>query len=250
MKEDLADGVTMYLGDCRDVLPTLAHAQVGVTDPPYGVKLRNKKNDFRGSRFFDNSKSLLASVLYRDDDAHVRALIRQTIPVFLGKVDRAIVFSGPAMLWEYPEPTAMGSVFTPNGAGRSPWGFQCTHPILFYGKDPFLQDGMGSRPNSLRDEQPNREKIDHPCPKPAAWLRWAVNRASRYGETVLDPFAGSGTTGVACVQLGRRFVGIEIVPEYFDIACRRISEALSRPDLFINKPSPYERAAELFDAVV
>ena len=243
--EHLSDSVTLYLGDCRDVLPTLPRAQAGVTDPPYGIGLEKKTSDFRGSRHFDEGESLRASKLYQDDEAHVRALIRQTMPVFLGKVDRALVFSGPAMLWEYPEPASIGSVFTPNGAGRTAWGFQCTHPVLFYGKDPFLQDGMGGRPNSHRDEQPNSEKIDHPCPKPVAWMRWAITRASRAGETILDPFAGSGTTGVACVQLGRKFVGIELVPEYFDIACRRITDALARPDLFIKPPARAERPAEL-----
>jgi DNA modification methylase len=66
-------------------------------------------------------------------------------------------------------------------------------------------------------------------------MLWAVYRASRDGETVLDPFMGSGTTGVACARLGRRFVGIEIEPKYFDIACRSIEEAQRQPDLFVQR---------------
>jgi DNA modification methylase len=142
------------------------------------------------------------------------------------------------MLWAYPEPASLGSVFTMAGAGRTAWGFQCTHPVLFYGKDPFLQDGMGGRPNSYKDDQPNNEKIDHPCPKPTAWMRWALWRATRSGETVLDPFMGSGTTGVAAVRLGRQFVGIEIEPRYFDIACKRIEEATKQLDMFVAPPKP------------
>ena len=65
-----------------------------------------------------------------------------------------------------------------------------------------------------------------------------VSNASRQGHTVIDPFMGSGTTGVACVKLGRKFIGIEIEPKYFDIACRRIEAAYAQPDLFVSAPSP------------
>lgn len=227
----------LHLGDCREILHTI-RADALVTDPPYGIGLERKTSDFRGSKHFDNGNSLQASKLYNDQPEEIRALIAGYIPLALQVVKRAVVFSGPAMLREYPEPSSIGSVFTPNGAGRTAWGFQCTHPVLFYGKDPFLQDGLGGRPNSFRDEQPNREEIDHPCPKPISWMRWAVSRSTRAGETILDPFMGSGTTGVACVKLGRKFIGIEIEPKYFDIACRRIEAAYKQPDLFIEPPKP------------
>ena len=58
------------------------------------------------------------------------------------------------------------------------------------------------------------------------------------GHTILDPFMGSGTTGVACVKLGRKFIGIEIEPKYFDIACRRIEAAYAQPDFFVQSPAP------------
>ena len=68
-------------------------------------------------------------------------------------------------------------------------------------------------------------------------MRWAVDLASRNGETILDPFMGSGTTGVACAKLGRRFIGIEIHEPYFEIALRRIEQAQRQRDLFI-EPTP------------
>lgn len=237
---------TLYLGDCLEILPTLGKVDAVVTDPPYGIALVTKTSDFRGSKHFDGGESLKASTVYKDDPAHVRALIGSVIPMAIAAAERAVIFSGPAMLWAYPEPASVGSVFTPNGAGRTAWGFQCTHPVLFYGKDPFLQDGLGGRPNSFRDEQPNRENIDHPCPKPFSWMNWAVSRASRFGETILDPFMGSGTTGVACARLGRCFIGIEIEPRYFDIACRRIEEAYKQADLFIAQPKPTKPVQEVF----
>lgn len=236
MRIERIGDATLYLGDCREVLPTLAGVDAVVTDPPYGIGLTQKTSDFRDSRFFDNGSSLKASKVYSDEPGEIRELIRSVIPLAIQKAQRAVVFCGPAMLWAYPEPASVGSVFTPNGAGRTAWGFQCTHPVLFYGKDPFLQDGLGGRPNSMRTEQPNIEKIDHPCPKPLAWMEWAIWRGSRVGETVLDPFMGSGTTGVACARLGRRFIGCEIEPRYFDIACRRIEAAYKQADLFVAPP--------------
>ncbi len=217
-------GVTIYHGDCRDVLPLLAPVDVAITDPPYGVNLITKTSDYRQSANFDDGASLQATTLYEDDPSQIRALIADVMPALLRRVDRALVFCGPAMLWAYPEPTAVGCVFTSNGAGRCSWGFQCLHPVLFYGKDPWLADGLGSHPNSFRTEQPNRERIDHPCPKPLAWMRWAIDRASRIGETILDPFAGSGTTLVAAKQFSRQAIGIEIEEKYCEIAARRLQQ--------------------------
>jgi site-specific DNA-methyltransferase (adenine-specific) len=76
----------------------------------------------------------------------------------------------------------------------------------------------------------------HPTQKPLALMRWCIQKTN--ARTILDPFMGSGTTGVAAVKLGRRFIGIEIEPKYFEIALRRISKALSEPDLFIEPPPP------------
>jgi site-specific DNA-methyltransferase (adenine-specific) len=215
------DWVTLYHGDARE---WTERADVLITDPPYGVGLVTKTSDYRDSAAFDNGASLRADTLYQDDPAHVRALIGDVIPRLLGLVDRGLVFSGARMMYAYPEPTAVGAVFCPNGAGRSPWGFQTTHPILYYGKDPYLADGKGSRPNGFRDEQPNRERVNHPCPKPLPWMRWAVARASREGETVLDPFAGSGTTLRAAKALGRKAIGIEIEERYCEEAVKWLSQ--------------------------
>lgn len=197
-----------------------------VTDPPYGVNLKRKTSDFRDSPNFDNGRSLEATHKYRDDPEYISKMIPIWSEAWSRVATRALVFCGIAMLPYYPIPKAMGCVYFPNGAGRCSWGFQCMQPILYYGKDPYLQCGMGGRPNSFRTEQPNKEKIDHPCPKPLDWMLWAINRVSvDSGDTILDPFCGSGTTGVACVQTGRRFIGIEIDEQYFSIAVDRISKA-------------------------
>ena len=77
---------------------------------------------------------------------------------------------------------------------------------------------------------------EHPTQKPVAVMKWCLGFLPK-AQTILDPFMGSGTTGVACAKLGRKFIGIEIEPKYFDIACRRIEEAYKQPDMFIELPA-------------
>jgi DNA modification methylase len=118
-------------------------------------------------------------------------------------------------------------------------------PLLLYGKD---LGGIGSINGVLKSDkisikggggvgfQRDGEKKDHPCPKPENIMHKIVVRFTTPNSIVLDPFMGSGTTGVAAVKIGRQFIGIEIEEKYFDIACRRIEEAVRQPDMFIEKP--------------
>jgi site-specific DNA-methyltransferase (adenine-specific) len=217
------DAVTIYHGDSREIAPTLT-ADVLITDPPYGIGLVSKRNADYRVRGFDHKGLPPASVIYEDSREHVEGLIASVVRVLVARIGRAVVFPGPKMLFAYPEPASIGAVWTPAGGGRTAWGFQCSHPILYYGKDPYLVDGKGGRPNGFKDDQPGREDLDHPCPKPLPWMLWAVNRASRPGETVIDPFMGSGTTLRAAKNLGRKAIGIEIEERYCEIAARRMGQ--------------------------
>ena len=91
-------------------------------------------------------------------------------------------------------------------------------------------------PNVL-SQMPPRER-DHPNEKPVELMQKLVATHSNERDTILDPFMGSGTTGVACVRLGRRFVGIEMDLGHFETACRRITEATKQPDMFVSSPKP------------
>lgn len=103
---------------------------------------------------------------------------------------------------------------------------------------PHLWNGM------LRDSERGVERV-HPTQKPVEVMLWCIRKVADSAKTILDPFCGSGTTGVAAVRLGRKFIGIEIEPKYFEIAVRRISEALRQPDFFVERPKPAKQEALL-----
>lgn len=221
---------TLYLGDCRDILPTLPKVDAVVTDPPYGVGLIKKTSRYLSAN---------AAEPYEDDPAFIVPMVREVIKSCISISRSVAVTPGVRNLQEYPKANSIGTIFSPGASGRDSWGFGCNNPILYYGKCPFLANGRGSRPNSFASYSANPYEQDernseHPCPKPLAWMLWLVNRTSLDGETILDPFMGSGTTGVAAVQMGRDFIGIEREPKYFDIACRRIEDAQRQGDLFID----------------
>ena len=92
---------------------------------------------------------------------------------------------------------------------------------------------MGRRPDFIEWSETS-EKNGHPCPKPIKFQKLWIDRVAHDAQTILDPFMGSGTTGVAAVQMGRDFIGIEREPKYFDIACRRIEDAQRQGDMFID----------------
>jgi DNA modification methylase len=229
-REQIGD-CTLYLGDCREILPLLPKVDAVVTDPPYGIGL-----DYG---------------TFQDAPSDVAALVRDVIPAAINLASRVAVTSGVPNIWNYPKADWVLNWTDPSGEGGCVWGFPSWQPILVYGRDPFLATGRGRRSDTvvkrfLRDESAH----GHPCPKPLGAMLWIVERVTMARETILDPFMGSGTTGVACVKLGRKFIGIEIEPKYFEIACRRIREAYAQPDMFIEaaKPSPAEQLSLLGEA--
>ena len=241
MRIETIGDATLYCADCRDVLSTLSGVDAVVTDPPYGVELTAKAN-----KWVTHKGEGYASI--PDTSEYILDVCVEAIYVCLRLFRRVVLTPGTRHLFSYPAPDAFGTVYNRNGAGSGKWGFECGVPILYYGKDPYLASGLGRRPNSW--EQPGTdfaEKLDHPCPKPLGLTQWLVTRASLAGECILDPFMGSGTTGVACARLGRKFIGIEIHEPYFDIARRRIEEAQKQRDLFVHTaPQPKAETPDMF----
>lgn len=238
-KEVIGD-CTLYLGDCRETLPTLGMVDALVTDPPYGVGFTGKAGHYRNE---PNAKREDTYNSYDDTPENFKAVVLPILTTALSAAKCGLVFMASRNVFLLPQGD-LGGIYLPNGCGLSSWGFQNFMHVAFYGPDPYLAAGKGCHPNGKYGLYGNdANKIDHPCAKPVAAMLWAVNRASFAGDLILDPFMGSGTTGVACAKLGRRFIGIEIDPGYFDIACRRIQEAYKQPDMFIeaSKPQPAEQ---------
>jgi DNA modification methylase len=229
VKEERIGNQRLILGDCLQVMPLLGKVDAVVTDPPYGLKgADTEKNEYR---------------TFDDAPDSVEALVKSVIA--WGQFDRMVMTPGQKMMFRYPEPSAVGVFYYPAGTGSCSWGFVGWQPIFYYGKDPALQDGKGRASNSFYATD-SAEKNGHPCPKPI--LQWSrlLGRATRVGETILDPFMGSGTTLVACQRMGRHGIGIELDKDYWEIACRRVDEATRQPDLFIRQDKPAPKQERLF----
>lgn len=196
--------VELIHGDCLEVMCGMGDKSVDVviTDPPYGVNYRNNEWDKEIPEWLDIARN------------------KSSVLVFT----TAII-----TLWNYPQPDWVGCWKIKAGASRSRLGgFNHWCPIMFYGKPKFIVDTFET---SLGKTIHENKGIDHPSPKPLNLMKWIIENSSNEGDTILDPFMGSGTTGVACVQLNRNFIGIEIDKGYFDIASKRIAVAQMQPSL-------------------
>ena len=209
----------LWYGDCREILPTLPKVDAVITDPPYGIGFKYQSHNDNPDYYIEWLWPLI-----RDAEA----LCNPGSPVFVWQSStnlRRLVEWFPrewrlfvaAKNFVQMRPTAMQ------------WSFD---PVLCWwvpGKKPWAL-GTASRDFFIANTAPvvasplNLEK-GHPCPRPLDLLLHMVGQWATPGGTVLDPFMGSGTTGVACMNLGRKFIGIEIERKYFDIACRRIEDA-------------------------
>jgi site-specific DNA-methyltransferase (adenine-specific)/modification methylase len=213
----------LYCGDAARLVP-LVEADALVTDPPYGLDLGVANNPTQDRLHLH--KAGYAS--YADTYEH---FCRTIVPILNQALDRVrcgAVFTGPHK-HEQRKPDVEGGIHHPSAIGRTAWGSKNYLPVLFYGTPP----APGQHRKTVIYSTAQAEPSTHPCPKPLAWMVWLVELASRPGETVLDPFMGSGTTGVACLELGRKFIGIEQDPTYFALACARIEAAQRQGQLFV-----------------
>ena len=207
-EETLAEGVRLICADCREVLPTLGKVDAVVTDPPYGIGI-TRSNRLAVSRG-------LGGLAWDDEPADLSWLLPMGIP--------SIVWGGN--YFDLP-PTRAPLVWDKNNAGRDFADFELAWTNL----------DMVARRIVFRPMSMDGGKL-HPTQKPIEVMRWCVGHLPDTAETILDPYMGSGTTGVAAVKMNRKFIGIEREPSYFDIACKRISDALKQPDMFVELPKP------------
>lgn len=218
--ETLAEGVTLYLGDCLKVLPTLGRFDAVVTDPPYGIGRDGQKKTTGGNG---------GRKAYEFKGWDKERPSKELFDLIIAMSDHQVIWGGNYFADLLP-PTGKWLVWDKGQRIK-----QSDGELAYTSKDGALRIFTQNRVALLV------EGAEHPTQKPLEIMRWSLLQVPE-AVTVLDPFMGSGTTGAAAVQLGRKFTGIEIDPGYFDIACRRIEAALREPDMFVAPPAPMKQA--------
>ena len=221
MREEIIGDCRLILGDCRDILPTLGKVDAVVTDPPYQEKTH---------------KGSLEKIDFAPLESHSIAI--DMLSISLGWV---IVFCEFEQLGRYQDMVGecyiRGGVWDkitsmPQITGDRPaqWGEALA---IMHNKGKKRWNGGGKAANW---RVPHEGGKIHPTQKPVNLMACLLRDFTNSGEIIFDPFMGSGTTGVACVKMGRKFIGIELDEKYFEIACKRIREAYSQPDMFVESP--------------
>jgi DNA modification methylase len=231
-KEQIGD-CTLYLGSCEDILPTLGKVDAVVTDPPYGVT--------------DHSWDIVVS-------PKIWMIGKCCIATATEPYATSLINDSP-LRFKFDCVWVKNCVSNAINANRMP--MRRHERVLVFGEytwTPQKRKRTASELNRLNSEQRKTmqyanpdsvleinsvncravERTAHPSQKPVDLMQYIV--ASFTDGNILDPFMGSGTTGVACVKIGRKFIGIEKEERYFDIACKRIEQAYAQPDLFIEPP--------------
>lgn len=210
----------LYLGDCMDILPTLGKVDAVVADPPYGIGEAAGKNKSRGNMAIAKD--------YGCDGWDDAPCSTQQINAMRTASHYQVIFGGN--YFELP-PTSCWLVWDKqNGANDfADCELAWTNLSKAVRRIYWRWNGMIRKGDDVRE---------HPTQKPVGVMEWCIGHLPDTAQTILDPFMGSGTTGVACVKMGRKFIGIEREPKYFEIACRRIEEAYKQPDMFLQAPQP------------
>lgn len=226
-KMEIIGNQRLILGDCRAVMPTLGRFDACLCDPPYGIgadEAASKNNGKRGWVYYGESHW----------DRH-----RPAPEIFhaITLVTKEQIIWGGNYFTDMLPPTMRWLVWDKGQRNFSladcefAWTSQQKAARVFnYSRGAALQDGK-----------------QHPTQKPLALMMWCLDFLPD-AQTILDPFAGSGTVSVACQRMGRRSTAIEIDPDYFDIACKRVDEASRQPDLLIHYQPAHQQQSGLFDA--
>lgn len=254
MQMETIGDCTLYHGDCLEVMKTLDTVSHVISDPPYedvmqkkwGTLSRNApsshvRHEKIGFVAIDGIRSKVAEaikpictgwgVLFCMAEG-VRAW-RDEIEASGAKYKRALVWIKPDAMPQF------------NGQGPS-----VGHEMMvsaWYGKGHSKWNG-GGKPGNYQFNKNTPGGGVHPTQKPLPLIRQLVADFTSPGDTILDPFMGSGTTGVACAKMGRKFIGIELDKKYFDIACERIAKAYAQGDMFVEKARKEPKPADMFAA--
>jgi len=211
---------TLYLGDCAEILSTLDAVDAVITDPPYGINENSKKVASRGNMAKPKD--------YGEFDWDKSPPPDELIELIRTKGKYQAFFGGnyftlpPTSCWLVWDKLNGDNDFADCELAWTNW--------------PKAVRRLQWRWNGMI-RQGNEERY-HPTQKPLEVMKWVIDLCPK-SETILDPFMGSGTTGVAAIQLGKKFIGIERESKYFDIACKRLELAVAQPQLFEPEPVQY-----------
>jgi site-specific DNA-methyltransferase (adenine-specific)/modification methylase len=230
MKVEIGNA-TLYLGDCAEILPTLGKVDAVITDPPYGVGFKYESHDDRPESYEGGYDKWLLNIVEMCEK-----LCNPVSPVFVWQ-------SGTHMKefsTRFPRDWRL-FVAAKNFVQMRPTAMQYSFdPVIVWwtgGEEKPYSLGSASRDFHVANTAPvvgqkNNIERGHPCPRPLDQVSHIVGQWTKPYCTILDPFMGSGTTGVAAMNLERKFIGIEREQKYFDIACKRIEQAQAQTKLF------------------
>lgn len=220
-REILAEGVEIWLGDCRSVFASLGAVAAVITDPPFGISYESgyaTDELWVGGRSIANDNSVEAR-----DQALAVCTERWGPPMLVFGSHRAPEPAGTRMWLVWDKGPALGM-----GALDLPW--KPSFEIIFAIGKGFVGSRDGGVIYCPPVQSMAKNGRQHPNQKPINLLEKLIAKCP--AGTILDPFMGSGSCGVAAVRSGRPFVGIEVEPSYFEIARERISDELRRPRMF------------------
>ncbi len=224
-RKEIIGNQTLILGDCREVMPTLEGIEAIVADPPYGISFTRGAGGggFGGSVRYESITDSLPVISGDDEPFDPAPIMAMGLPTILWGANHYADKLPPSarwLIWDKRRGTAVNDFADCEMAWTNLDGPARVLPHMWNG--------------GLRDSERGIPRV-HKTQKAIAVMEWCLGFLPD-AKTILDPFMGSGTTLVACAKLGRRGIGIELDPHYFDIACRRVDEAARQPDLFIAPP--------------
>lgn len=206
----------LWHGDCREILPTLPQFDLILTDPPYGAAYAANPLPV-----MSGGKRIVTHAPSEWDNC--------TPPPWLfglmqEKAKRLIIWGG-------------NYYALPPSRGWLTWRKPDAPPSMAHLELAWTNRDMNAKQLEHSIAATNAERAGHPTQKPVRVMEWSIGFAPN-AQTVCDPFMGSGTTGVACINLGKKFTGIERERKYFDIACERIARAQAQGKLLPPSPDP------------
>ena len=237
-RKEVIGNQTLILGDCLEVMPTLGRFDAVVTDPPYGI--RYSPGGGGGGITDANGKRYVKRFTGRDvvigddrpfDPAPILALGVPTMMWGANHYASRLPDMASWLVWD----KRRGTLTNDFADCEIAWSNLRTPARCL----PHLWNG------ALRDSERAIPRV-HATQKPVRVMEWCIGHLPKAAATILDPFMGSGTTLVACARMGLKGIGIEIDPDHFEIACRRVEEACRQPDFFVQPPAPAPEQAKLW----